>query len=240
MEINDMGLIEAKLSGVSVDYDGLKFDNFHSLPKRISISALKNVNFRISEGETVALLGNNGAGKSTLLKFLAGKLRPTEGSANVQGKIVHLSGINPGFDIFLSPRQNLNWLSPIYGGDPSLIIPDVEEFSNIGGAFDRPIRTLSTGMRGRVGFGFATSLTPDILLIDEVLGVGDPTFKSKAMARLKEMISRSGIVFMSTHSIGLVKELSTRCIVLNEGKVVHDGDVDYGIKIYSGGKSVGR
>ena len=88
-------------------------------------------------------------------------------------------------------------------------------------------------MKGRVGFGFATSLDPSILLIDEVLGVGDPSFKAKATERLKMMIESSGIVVMSTHSVGLVKELATRTIVLKEGVVVHDGDVQEGLEIYS-------
>ena len=88
-------------------------------------------------------------------------------------------------------------------------------------------------MKGRVGFGFATSLNPDILLIDEVLGVGDPSFKAKATERLKKMISSSGIVVISTHSVGLVKELATRTVVLEEGVVIHDGDVQVGLEIYS-------
>ena len=109
----------------------------------------------------------------------------------------------------------------------------MEEFSDIGEAFDRPISTLSTGMKGRVGFGFATSLNPEILLIDEVLGVGDPTFKSKATDRLKEMIRTTGSVVISTHSVGLVKEIASRVVVLEQGRVIHDGDVQEGLGIYA-------
>jgi len=236
MEADDLGLIGIDIAGISVSYDGFKLDSPKKPPKRISFKALNSINLRISEGETVAVMGNNGAGKSTLLKFLAGKLRPSEGVANIDGKIVHLSGVNPGFDTFLSPRQNITWLAPIYGGAVSDLVSDVESFSDIGDAFDRPVRTLSSGMRGRVGFGFATSLSPDILLIDEVLGVGDPSFKAKAMDRLREMISRSGIVLMSTHSVGLVKELASRCIVLEKGSITHDGDVQEGINLYINNK----
>ncbi len=114
---------------------------------------------------------------------------------------------------------------------------DVEQFSDIGEAYDRPVKTLSAGMKGRVGFGFATSLDPDILLIDEVLGVGDPIFKAKAMDRLRKMIDRAGIVLLSTHSVGLVKELCSRCIVLNDGIIVHDGDVHNGIVAYLGDRN---
>ena len=155
------------------------------------------------------------------------------GSVETSGKIVHLAGVNPGFDPLLSPRQNIKWLSGSYGSDSSRLESEVEEFSDIGEGFDRPIKTLSTGMRGRVGFGFATSLEPDILLIDEVLGVGDPSFKAKALQRLKQMIRKSGIVLISTHSGGLVKEICSRCIILENGCITHDGDVNDGLEIYN-------
>ena len=226
-----MGLIKMEIENISISYSSLKIRNL-GLPKKIQHRALAGVSIKISDGETIAIMGNNGAGKSTLLKFLAGKIRPSSGSAFIEGKILHLSGVNPGFDPLLSPRQNVQWLAPIYGGDGSLTNQDVERFSDIGEAYDRPVKTLSAGMKGRVGFGFATSLDPDILLIDEVLGVGDPVFKAKAMDRLRKMIDRSGIVLLSTHSVGLVKELCSRCIVLNDGIIVHDGDVHTGIDSY--------
>lgn len=227
-----MGLTNITISGISIDYRGFRLISPIRPPRVMSFEALKDISFRIDEGETVAIMGNNGSGKTTLLNFLSGKLRPSKGQAEIIGKIVHLSGVNPGFDLFLSPRQNIHWLASIYGADAEESVADVESFSDIGDAFDRPVRTLSSGMRGRVGFGFATSLNPDILLIDEVLGVGDPSFKAKAMDRLRGMISRSGIVLMSTHSVGLVKELASRCIVLKEGRIIHDGGVKEGIDLY--------
>ena len=236
MEVNQLGLVGVKLKNIQVAYEGLKIDGALNFPRRIKHVALHNLSFGIQKGETVAVMGNNGAGKSTLLRLLAGKIRPSLGEAKISGRIVHLSGVNPGFDVSLSPRQNVQWLAPIYGKDPVPTDNEVEVFSDIGPAYDRPIKTLSGGMRGRVGFGFATSLDPDILIIDEVLGVGDPSFKAKAMARLKEMINRSGIVIMSTHSVGLVKELATRCIILDNGNIIHDGEVDTGVQIYSGSR----
>jgi ABC-type polysaccharide/polyol phosphate transport system ATPase subunit len=220
------------LSNVSVIYDGLRFRGLFSPPSRLKFKALTNINLSVKEGEIIAIMGHNGAGKSTLLKLIAAKLRPSSGKIETYGEIIHLAGVNPGFDKFLNARQNINWLSKAYGvkGD---ITTNVQQFADIGEAYDRPINSLSSGMQGRVGFGFATALLPDILLIDEVLGVGDPVFKQKAMKRLKEVMLKSGIVIMSTHSVGLVKDIATRCIVLEKGEIIHDGETVKGLEIYA-------
>ena len=226
-------MVMISISDLSLVYDGLRVTNAFRFPERLRYKAIDIDDFRINEGEVVALMGHNGAGKSTLINAISGKMRPRNGSILVQGTTVHLSGVNPGFDQNLSPRQNLLWLSKIYDCEPDSVISSVEDFSDIGEAFDRPIRTLSGGMRGRVGFGFATSLKPQILLIDEVLGVGDPSFKAKATNRLEEMMRNTGIVLLSTHSVGLVKSIASRVAVLENGKLVHDGDVDAGLALYS-------
>ena len=226
-------MVMISINKLSLVYDGLRITSPLKFPERLRFKALDIDDFGINEGEVVALMGHNGAGKSTLINAIAGKMRPSHGSILVQGTTVHLSGVNPGFDQNLSPRQNLLWLSKIYDCEPDSVISSVEDFSDIGEAFDRPIRTLSGGMRGRVGFGFATSLKPQILLIDEVLGVGDPSFKAKATNRLEEMMRNTGIVLLSTHSVGLVKSIASRVAVLENGKLVHDGDVDAGLALYS-------
>ena len=228
-----MVVISIKLDDICLDYNAIRQKTLISIPRSFKHRALSNVNLTVSQGETLAVMGHNGAGKSSLLNLIAGRIRPAMGSVETSGKIVHLAGVNPGFDPLLSPRQNIKWLSGIYGSDSSRLESEVEEFSDIGEGFDRPIKTLSTGMRGRVGFGFATSLEPDILLIDEVLGVGDPSFKAKALQRLKQMIRKSGIVLISTHSGGLVKEICSRCIILENGCITHDGDVNDGLEIYN-------
>lgn len=226
-------MVLISISNLSLVYDGLRIANPFRFPERLRFKALEIDDFVIRDGEILALMGHNGAGKSTLLNAIAGKMRPREGSIRVNGTTIHLSSVDPGFDPNLSPRQNLLWLSKIYACDSDRVISSVEEFSEIGEAFDRPIRTLSGGMRGRVGFGFATSLKPQILLIDEVLGVGDPSFKAKATRRLEEMMKRTGIVIISTHSVGLVKSIASRVSVLENGCLVHDGDVEKGLAIYS-------
>ena len=226
-------MVMISISELSLIYHGLRINNLLRLPERLKFKALEIDDFKINEGEIVALMGHNGAGKSTLINAIAGKMRPGSGSITVQGTTVHLSSVNPGFDPNLSSRQNLLWLSKIYGCDSGSVISSVEDFSDIGEAFDRPIRTLSGGMRGRVGFGFATSLKPQILLIDEVLGVGDPSFKAKATKRLEEMMRNTGIVLISTHSVGLVNSIASRVAVLENGRLIHDGDVSKGLALYS-------
>ena len=227
-----MVLNSINIENVRVEYTTLRKGK-SLLFKRSRHAAIKSISLKIEKGETVAVLGHNGAGKTTLLNFMAGKIRPASGSAEIIGKIVHLAGVNPGFDPNISSRENVHWLSNVYCVDSEKTLAEVEKFSDLGNSFDRPVKELSGGMKGRVGFGFATSLNPNILLIDEVLGVGDPSFKAKATERLKKMISSSGIVVISTHSVGLVKELATRTIVLKEGLIVHDGDVQEGLEIYS-------
>jgi ABC-type polysaccharide/polyol phosphate transport system ATPase subunit len=227
-------LVKSKIfiNDASVIYDALRFRGFFKSPSRLKFTALKNINLNCEKGEIIAVMGHNGAGKTTLLKLISAKLRPSSGKIETFGDVIHLAGVNPGFDKFLSARQNIAWLSEAYG-IKSDISSDIESFADIGEAFDRPITSLSTGMQGRVGFGFATALKPEILLIDEVLGVGDPSFKSKAMLRLKEMLFNSGIVIMSTHSVGLVKEIATRCIVLEGGKIIYDGEINKGLELYA-------
>ncbi len=221
-----------KIDNAKIDYVTLRKGKSFLFKRRIH-TAIESISLEIEEGETVAVLGHNGAGKTTLLNFMAGKIRPSRGSAEIMGNVIHLAGVNPGFDPNISSRENVLWLSKVYGVDPNKTLHEVEEFSDLGESFDRPVKELSGGMKGRVGFGFATSLDPRILLIDEVLGVGDPSFKAKATERLKMMIQSSGIVVISTHSVGLVKELATRTIVLKKGVIVHDGDVQKGLGIYS-------
>lgn len=220
------------IENIQIDYITLRKGKTF-LFKKNRHTAIKSISMKIEEGETIAVLGHNGAGKTTLLNFMAGKIRPVSGSAEIVGNIIHLAGVNPGFDPNISSRENVEWLSKVYCVDKQETLAGVERFSDLGNSFDRPVKELSGGMKGRVGFGFATSLNPDILLIDEVLGVGDPSFKAKATERLKKMISSSGIVVISTHSVGLVKELATRTVVLEEGLIIHDGDVQTGLDIYS-------
>ena len=197
---------------------------------------MEKINASIEEGENVALLGKNGAGKSTLLRCIAGLLRPTNGRIITKGRVILLAGVDPGFLPDLTGRQNVIELGRAYGVAPNEVekfAESIEEFSQLDDAIDRRFGSYSTGMRGKLGFGFITALDPDILLIDETLGVGDREFRKRAQERLRNFISKSGTVIISTHSLGLAKELCERGILLERGRVEIDGEISEVIERYS-------
>lgn len=198
--------------------------------------ALDKISFSVDEGENVALIGRNGAGKSTLLRCLAGLIRPSSGSVETKGRVILLAGVDPGFLPDLTGRQNVNELGRAYGVSPKEISEfssSIENFAKLGEAFDRRFGSYSTGMRGKLGFGSITALNPDILLIDETLGVGDREFRKRAQERLRGFIEKSGSVIISTHSLGLAKELCQRGILLDKGIIEADGDISEVISRYS-------
>ena len=178
-----------KISNLSVEYTVFQKSGVFSLVKSRKVRALKNIDLVVNPGEMIAIIGRNGSGKTTLLRTIGGHLRPSSGRIETRGKVYTLSGANPGLIQDMTCRENVSLMSEIYG-----IRPDerqefensVEDFCELGEAYDRDIRTLSTGMAGRVGFGFTTSLDPEILLMDETLGVGDEVFRKKAEEKAKD------------------------------------------------------
>ena len=198
--------------------------------------ALRDISLSIMEGENVALLGRNGAGKSTLLRCISGLIRPSSGGITTRGRVILLAGVDPGFIPDLTGRQNVIELGRAYGVDTLEIdsfVNSIEDFAMLGDGFDRRFGGYSTGMRGKLGFGFITALNPDILLIDETLGVGDREFRLKAQERLRDFISKSGTVIISTHSLGLAKELCPRGVLLDYGRVEIDDNIGIVIDRYS-------
>ncbi len=223
------------ISELFVNYHIFKRSKKKPLGEFKEFLALKNIDFKIQKGEVVALLGRNGAGKSTLLESIAGLLRPTKGEIRTHGRVILLAGTDPGFISEITGRQNVIELALAYGvsnDDLSKFVESVEQFANIGEAFDRKFLTYSTGMRGKVGFGFITALNPDILLMDETLGVGDREFRAKAAKRLKKFIERAGTVIISTHSLGLARDICSRGIVLDFGEVYLDANIEESISKY--------
>ena len=197
---------------------------------------LKNVNFTVSKGEIVGILGKNGAGKSTLMSIVAGIIYPTSGTVKTTGKVGALINLNAGFNGDSTGRENIYYKANILGiTRPEIdeIMDDIMNFADVGEYFDMPIRTYSSGMRARLGFSLATFLNPDVLIIDEVFAVGDKDFKIKSAKKTKEMFSQGKSILFSSHSESLIKEFCSRVIYIKKGKIVFDGDVEEGIALYN-------
>ena len=224
-----------QIRGLNVTYNEFGNHRFNLLGSQKDITALEDINLGVQRGENIAILGRNGAGKSTLLKCIAGFLRPSKGEIITKGRIMLLAGTNPGFQRDITGRENIRLLAPLYGVDEGRIdkfVEDIEEFTQLGEALDRSYKGYSSGMKGKIGFGFMTGLSPDVLLIDETLGVGDLEFRAKAQLRLKDFINRSGSVLMSTHSLGLAAEMCTRGVLLDLGRTKFEGEISKCIEKY--------
>jgi ABC-2 type transport system ATP-binding protein len=189
--------------------------------------ALRDVSFRLDHGESLAVIGPNGAGKSTLLQVLAKILTPTEGNIMVNGRISSLLTLGAGFDPDLSGRDNILLAGAFMGMDHLDMmrrLPGIIEFADIGQFIDAPIKTYSTGMNARLGFSIATAVDPDVLLLDEVLGTGDATFRMKSQSRVEELMKSARAIVLVTHDMKWPVEFCNRAILLEKGHIVAAGD----------------
>jgi lipopolysaccharide transport system ATP-binding protein len=197
-------------------------------PKRAPFKALDDVHFKVEEGEVLGIIGQNGAGKSTLLKILARVSTPTRGSVNVRGRVAPLIEVGAGFVPELTGRENIYLNGAILGMPRREIEKKFDEivaFSELAEFIDTPIKRYSTGMYVRLGFSLATSVQADILIIDEVLAVGDLAFQRKCFDRMEDMIRRQGkTVLLVSHHMRQVERLCTRVILIERGKIAMDGD----------------
>ena len=188
--------------------------------------ALRHVSLRLAHGESLAIIGPNGAGKSTLLLALAGILSPSEGRIDLHGRVGTLLTLGAGFEQELSGRDNIDLVGAFLGIDQKQmreLTPSIIEFADIGPFIDAPVKTYSTGMKARLGFAIATSITPDILLLDEVLGTGDQTFRARSQARVRELVDRARAIVLVTHDLTSVTEFCNRAILLEQGTLVAEG-----------------
>lgn len=191
--------------------------------------ALSGISFEVKRGEVVGLVGLNGSGKSTLLKIIAGVMKPTEGSVSVRGTVAPLIEVGAGFNSDLSGRENIFLNGYLLGFTKEYISEHMEEiidFAELGDFIDVPMKNYSSGMKARLGFAIATTVRPQILIVDEVLAVGDFKFQQKCHKRIGEMMSDDTTVLFVSHSIDQVKSLCTRCIWLEKGKMLDDGPAD--------------
>lgn len=191
--------------------------------------ALKGVSFQVEKGDKLGIVGLNGAGKSTLLKLISGVMKPTEGSVQVNGSLVPLLELGAGFDPNYTGRENI-FLNGALLGYPKKFIEDkydeILEFSEIGDFIDVPVKNYSTGMMARLGFSIATIMEPEILILDEILSVGDAKFQEKSEKRMKSFINKNVTVLFVSHSAEQVRNLCNRAIWLEKGKLVMQGAVD--------------
>ena len=200
--------------------------------------ALRNINFTVSKGEVFGIMGLNGAGKSTLLRIIAGVFKPTQGTVKVNGELSPLLELGAGFDPEFSARDNIYMNGAMYGHSPKhmeTLYDEIIDFAELRDFEDVALKNYSSGMTARLGFAVATSVQPDILIVDEVLGVGDYKFMEKCTIRLNNMISQGITVLLVSHNIATIKEMCSRAILLEKGEAICIGDVDEVCEAYGDG-----
>ena len=191
--------------------------------------ALDHVSFALEKGKTLGLIGKNGAGKSTTLKLISGILKPTEGTIRTYGNIVPMLELGAGFDLELTGKENIYLNGAILGYSKEYLeskYDEIVDFAEIREFIDMPIRNYSSGMMARLAFSIASVVQPEILIVDEILAVGDVAFQEKSFNRMKELMSGGATVLFVSHDLEKIEEMCDKVIWLDHGKVVMFGDTD--------------
>lgn len=194
--------------------------------KKPDFWALKDVSFDVKRGEVVGFIGSNGAGKSTMLKVIAGVMKPTKGKVEVHGNICPMIELGAGFDMDLTARENIFLNGAVLGYSKKFIeekFDEIVEFSELKDFLDVPVRNFSSGMTARLAFSIATVVDPEILIVDEILSVGDMAFQAKSEAKMRSMIGGGTTVLYVSHSIDSIKSICDKAVWLDHGKVVKMG-----------------
>jgi ABC-type polysaccharide/polyol phosphate transport system ATPase subunit len=202
----------------------------------MEVRALREVTLHIGEGERVGIIGHNGAGKSTILKLLAGVYPPTNGTRQVDGQISSLFDIALGFETDASGWENIMYRGYLQGETPGTIkdkIQGIADFSELGEFLNMPVRYYSAGMLVRLAFSIATAIEPEILLVDEVLSVGDMAFQNKARQRMREMMAKARLIVMVSHDLVNLAQFCTRGIWLDHGSLRLDGAMNSVVAAYT-------
>ena len=193
------------------------------------VKALDNVHFQLKQGEIHALMGENGAGKSTLLKVISGVFKPTEGHVDKHGKMVPLLELGAGFDPQYTGKENIYLYGAMLGYTKKFIdskYDEIVEFSELQKFMDVPVKNYSSGMKSRLGFSIATVVEPKILILDEVLSVGDAKFRKKSEKKIMSMFDSGVTVLFVSHSLEQVQRLCNKAMILEKGKLIAYGDID--------------
>lgn len=235
VEVNNVSML-FNLSKEKVD--SLKDYIIKFLKKELKFQefwALKDVSFKLEEGDRLGILGVNGAGKSTLLKAVAGVLKPTQGKIIRRGRIVPLLELGAGFDSDYTGRENIYLYGAVLGYSREFIdskYDEIVEFSELGKFIDVPLKNYSSGMKSRLGFAIATVVEPEILILDEVLSVGDAKFRKKSEKKIQGMFDKGVTVLFVSHSLAQVKRICNKAILLEKGQIIASGDIDTVSKVY--------
>ena len=195
-------------------------------PKKEDFWALNDVNFEVKKGEVVGFIGSNGAGKSTLLKVIAGVMKPTKGSVEVHGNICPMIELGAGFDMELTARENIYLNGAVLGYSKEFIeekFDEIVDFSELREFLNVPVRNFSSGMTARLAFSIATVVNPEILIVDEILSVGDIAFQAKSEAKMKNMIGGGTTVLFVSHALSQIEKICDKVVWLEHGKVVKIG-----------------
>jgi len=221
---------------ISLQNVGVRYKRSGNVFKRASYNdALISINLDILPGETLGILGKNGAGKSTLLQVISGIIRPDKGKVINRGASVSLLSLQAGFDPNLSGRDNAILSGILQGHSKKYVesrLDEIQEYSELGYFFNEPVRTYSTGMRARLGFSVSTIISPDILLIDEVLGFGDQHFRQKAERTMVAKLQSQQTVVLVSHSHHQIERLCDRAVLIDEGVSRVTGDPHEVLKTY--------
>lgn len=197
--------------------------------------ALKNINFELQRGDRLGILGLNGAGKSTLLKIIAGVYKPTKGTVTRNGHIAPLLELGAGFDPNYTGRENIFLYGSVLGFSRAFLeskFDEIMEFSELGEFIDVPIKNYSSGMKSRLGFSIATIVEPEILILDEILSVGDARFRRKCEAKMQTMFDHGVTVLFVSHNLSQVKRLCNKAIILEHGELIAEGEMEEMADLY--------
>ena len=198
--------------------------------------AVNNLSFKIEKGESVALFGKNGAGKSTILKMITGVAYPTSGEITVNGRVSALLELTAGFDPEFTGRENIYFRGQLFGmsnAEIKELEPEIVDFADLNDYIDQPVRTYSSGMKARLGFAINVSIKPEILIVDEALSVGDSEFKKKCLEKINQIVGEKDVTFLFvTHSTGVAQSFCKRGMVMRQGKLLFDSNIEGAIDFY--------
>ena len=210
-----------------IKFQSVSFDEFW---------ALRNISFSVDKGESCAFIGANGSGKSTMLKIISGILTPTKGSVEVNGSIAPLIELGAGFDYELTGRENIFLNGAILGYSKKLMLEKYDEiidFSELRNFIDVPVKNYSSGMIARLGFSIATMVKPEILVVDEILAVGDQAFQDKCHKRLEDMMNSGTTVLLVSHSAADIKRICQKAVWIDKSNLRFVGNVDEALQFYN-------